>query len=73
MRNSTINNGYTIRERGEMKLTKKQKRNQRSEELFIDEKGIATVKNQLNESYQSGVIEQLHNNKGIYTFNNRKN
>ncbi len=73
MRNSTINNGYTIRERGEMKLTKNQKRNQRSEELFIDEKGIATVKNQLNESYQSGVIEQLHNNKGIYTFNNRKN
>ncbi|MBU8566050.1 hypothetical protein [Virgibacillus pantothenticus] len=54
-------------------MTKNQKRNQRSEELFIDEKGIATVKNQLNESYQSGVIEQLHNNKGIYTFNNRKN
>lgn len=42
--------------------------------LFEDNDGVAAVQNQLNESYQSGVIEgQLHNNKSIYTFNNRKN
>ena len=36
------------------------------EKLFEDNEGVAAVQNQLNESYQSGVIEdQLHNNKGI--------
>lgn len=35
--------------------------------------GISTVKNQLIESYQSGVIDdQRHNNRGIDTFNNEK-
>lgn len=42
------------------------------EKLFEDKKGIAAVKNQLIESYQSGVIEdKLHNNKDIYTYNNQ--
>ncbi|WP_168927224.1 hypothetical protein [Virgibacillus necropolis] len=41
--------------------------------LREDKKGIATVQNQLFESYQSGVVEdQLHNNKAIHHFNNRK-
>lgn len=35
--------------------------------------GVSAVQNQLFESYQSGVVEdQLHNNKGIWAFNNRK-
>lgn len=37
-----------------------------------DKKGIATVQNQLNKSYQSGVIDQLNNNKSIHTYNNQK-
>ncbi|WP_379495034.1 hypothetical protein [Oceanobacillus longus] len=41
--------------------------------FYEDDKGVDAVRNQLNESYQSGVVEQLHNNKNIYTFNNRKN
>lgn len=53
-------------------LSKKKKDNS-PENIFEDEKGVAAVQNQLNESYQSGVVEQLHNNKNIYTFNNRKN
>ncbi|MUV39322.1 hypothetical protein JNUCC1_03198 [Lentibacillus sp. JNUCC-1] len=41
--------------------------------LFDDKDGTAAVQNQLNESYQKGVIEdQLDNNKGIHTFNNQK-
>ncbi|WP_217586977.1 hypothetical protein [Lentibacillus saliphilus] len=41
--------------------------------FFEDKDGVASVQNQLNESYQSGVVEdQLHNNRGIYTFNNQK-
>ncbi|WP_197025085.1 hypothetical protein [Paucisalibacillus sp. EB02] len=41
--------------------------------LFEDPSGVSAVKNQLFESYQSGVVEdQLHNNRGIWTFNNRK-
>ncbi|CDQ39315.1 hypothetical protein BN990_01610 [Virgibacillus salexigens] len=51
----------------------KEKRDNQPQNIFEDEKGVAAVQNQLNESYQSGVIEQRHNNKGIYTFNNRKN
>ncbi|WP_373893071.1 hypothetical protein [Virgibacillus sp. CBA3643] len=43
------------------------------ENLMEDKKGIAAVQNQLNESYQSGVIDQLNNNKGVHTYNNRKN
>ncbi|MCF3943337.1 hypothetical protein [Oceanobacillus alkalisoli] len=40
--------------------------------LYTDPKGVETVKNQLNESYQSGVIEnQLENNRGIHHFNNK--
>lgn len=41
--------------------------------VFEDNDGVAAVQNQLNESYQSGVIEdQLKNNKNIYTYNNQK-
>ncbi|MCM3741173.1 hypothetical protein M3210_12920 [Oceanobacillus luteolus] len=40
--------------------------------LFTDPKGIDAVKNQLNESYQSGVVEdQLKNNRGVHHFNNQ--
>ncbi|MFC3040123.1 hypothetical protein ACFOGI_07645 [Virgibacillus xinjiangensis] len=41
--------------------------------IFEDDKGVAAVKNQLNESYQSGVIEEMHNNKAIHHYNNQKN
>ncbi|WP_284139834.1 MULTISPECIES: hypothetical protein [unclassified Virgibacillus] len=42
--------------------------------LQEDNDGVAAVKNQLFESYQSGVVEdQLHNNKGIFKYNNQKN
>jgi len=38
-----------------------------------DEKSIQTVKNQIMESYQNGVIDdQLGNNRAIHTFNNQK-
>ena len=50
-------------------LTKKDKK---KDAYFKDNQGIATVRNQLNESYQSGVIEdKLNNNRDIYTFNNQ--
>jgi hypothetical protein len=40
--------------------------------LYTDPKGVEAVKNQLNESYQSGVIEdQLENNRGVHHFNNK--
>ncbi len=42
---------------------------------FEDKKGVESVKNQLIESYQSGVIEDkenLSNNRSIHTFNNQK-
>ncbi|WP_169749100.1 hypothetical protein [Ornithinibacillus californiensis] len=49
------------------------KKNKQKNELFEDPSGVSAVKNQLFESYQSGVVEdQLHNNKDIWTFNNRK-
>lgn len=54
-------------------LAKNNQQNHGSKKLFTDKKGVEAVRNQLNESYQSGVVEQLHNNKGIYTFNNQKN
>lgn len=39
-----------------------------------DQDGIQSVKNQLFESYQTGVVEdQLDNNVGIHHFNNQKN
>ncbi|HLR62507.1 MAG TPA: hypothetical protein VK097_08705 [Lentibacillus sp.] len=44
--------------------------------FFEDKKGISTVKHQLFESYQSGVIEdknKLSNNRSIHTYNNQKN
>jgi len=51
-------------------LTKKDAR----KHFFEIKDGVSAVKHQLIESYQSGVIDdQLHNNRGIYTFNNRKN
>ncbi len=42
---------------------------------FIEDKdGIQSVKNQLFESYQSGVVDdELQNNIGIHHFNNQKN
>lgn len=46
----------------------------KTQTLREDKKGIATVQNQLFESYQSGVVEdQLHNNKAIHKYNNQKN
>lgn len=46
----------------------------RQTEQWDEDKGVQSVKNQLNESYQRGVIEdQLENNRGIHHFNNRKN
>lgn len=49
------------------------KQNLPNEKLIEDKDGVAAVQNQLFESYQSGVIEdQLHNNRGIHTFNNQK-
>jgi len=49
------------------------KAGKRDKHFFEDPEGVAAVQNQLNESYQSGVIEdQLHNNKDIYTYNNQK-
>lgn len=48
-------------------------KNKNKHRLFEDPSGVSAVQNQLFESYQSGVVEdQLHNNKGIWTFNNRK-
>lgn len=47
----------------------------KKDKLFEDKKGISTVQNQLQESYQSGVIEDkenLSNNRSIHTFNNQK-
>ncbi|WP_188453408.1 hypothetical protein [Virgibacillus oceani] len=43
--------------------------------LFEDKQGIASVQNQLIESYQSGVIEDkdsLSNNRAIHKYNNQK-
>jgi len=40
-----------------------------------DHEGVASVKNQLNESYQRGVLEDkdsLSNNRGIFHYNNQK-
>lgn len=37
-----------------------------------DKKEVKAVENQLIEDYQSGVVEQLNNNKGIHHFNNQK-
>lgn len=44
-----------------------------TQEVLEDKDGVAAVRNQLFESYQSGVVEdQLHNNKAIHHFNNQK-
>jgi hypothetical protein len=55
-----------------VKNVTKNKRSNQPQKIFEDEKGIVAVQNQLNESYQMGVIEQRHSNKGIHTFNNQK-
>lgn len=48
------------------------KKKKKKDPYFEKEQGIAEIKNQINESYQSGVIEdKLNNNKDIYTYNNR--
>ncbi|WP_164216687.1 hypothetical protein [Virgibacillus sp. YIM 98842] len=54
-------------------LMAKKKNNKRPQQIFEDNEGVAAVQNQLNESYQSGVIEEMHNNKNVHTFNNQKN
>ena len=48
----------------------KKKRNKKQ---FPDEKkSVQTVKNQIMESYQNGVIEdQLENNRAVHSFNNQ--
>lgn len=49
------------------------KKDKKQDAYFKDNQGISAIKNQINESYQSGVIEdKLNNNKDIYTFNNQK-
>ncbi|GGJ96716.1 hypothetical protein GCM10007063_18950 [Lentibacillus kapialis] len=48
----------------------------KEDKFFEDKKGISAVRNQLLESYQSGVIEdkdKLSNNRGIHKYNNQKN
>ncbi|WP_162840603.1 MULTISPECIES: hypothetical protein [Gracilibacillus] len=50
-------------------MDKKEKNNKQP---FEGGKGVQTVQNQLNESYQSGVVEdQLKNNRGVHHFNNK--
>jgi hypothetical protein len=50
------------------------KKKRQASPKFANNRGVEAVKNQLNESYQSGVIDnQLENNRGIHHFNNRKN
>ncbi|MDY0408666.1 hypothetical protein ACFFIS_14260 [Virgibacillus soli] len=45
----------------------------KKQKMFEDNAGVQAVKNQLNESYQSGVVEdQLENNRAIHSFNNQK-
>lgn len=47
-------------------------KNRNKEQLFEEKKGVETVKEQINESYQSGVIEdQLTNNRDIDSYNNK--
>ncbi|MFD1068157.1 hypothetical protein [Oceanobacillus locisalsi] len=51
-------------------MSKKDKKKKNS--FFKDNKGVQAVQNQLNESYQSGVVEdQLENNRGVNHFNNK--
>ena len=48
------------------------KKGKKHDPYFKDDQGIASIQNQINESYQSGVIEdKLNNNKDVYTFNNQ--
>ena len=50
-------------------MTKKSKK---KDPYFEKEQGISEISNQINESYQSGVIEdKLNNNKAINTYNNK--
>lgn len=49
------------------------KKSKKQDTYFKDNQGIASIQNQINESYQSGVIEdKLENNKDIYAYNNQK-
>ncbi|HLS59632.1 MAG TPA: hypothetical protein VK044_00685 [Virgibacillus sp.] len=39
---------------------------------YRDNQKISAIQNQINKSYQSGVLEdKLSNNKSIYTYNNQ--
>ena len=60
---------YILRKEEVVCLSKKGKK---QDTYFKDNQGIASIQNQIKESYQSGVIEdKLNNNKDIYTFNNQ--
>lgn len=49
-----------------------EKNKDEKKQLVEDNQGVHTVQNQLNESFQKGVIEeQLENNKGVNHFNNK--
>ncbi|MHA6251165.1 hypothetical protein [Oceanobacillus sp. CAU 1775] len=53
-------------------MSKDNKSKNKKNQFLEDDKGVQAVKNQLNESYQSGVVEdQLDNNKGIHHYNNK--
>lgn len=48
------------------------KKPKKKDPYFEEKQGISEISNQINESYQSGVIEdKLNNNKDIYTYNNK--
>ena len=62
-------NVYILRKEEVVCLAKKDKK---QDTYFKDNQGIASIQNQIKESYQSGVVEdKLNNNKDIYTFNNQ--
>jgi len=61
---------YILKDKEVAAMSKKNKN--KKNQLFEDNKGVQAVQNQLNESYQSGVVEdQLENNRGIHHFNNK--
>jgi len=55
-----------------MSKKNKDKNKNKKNQFFEEDKGVQAVHNQLNESYQSGVVDdQLENKKGIHHFNNK--
>lgn len=48
------------------------KKEERKKKHSDEEKAVQTVKNQIMESYQNGVVEdQMKNNRAVHTFNNQ--